>query len=242
MIRRRAGLSQEELAARAGMSRRSLARYEHGEREPSYADLVRLAAAAGLDLTTSLARVDRSLLQLVDDQLAIEPLERLRAMVRPTAQPTERALVAVTELAPEHVLVGDVADVLHGSPQTTAGALDVVLPQAVHAEMPDRLLDAGAWPAEESEHGRQAWELPDGGLLRLVAEPPGTRGYPDLVGDAQRIALVGLASDERQRELNVASVLDLLRIAEACGAWSRVRRPGLIALLEAGAASSAAAA
>jgi len=49
-IRRTSGLSQAELARRAGFDRSVLNAYEHGRRQPSVSALARIAAAAGLDL------------------------------------------------------------------------------------------------------------------------------------------------------------------------------------------------
>jgi len=49
-IQRRSGLSQAELARRAGMPRSVLNVYLHGRREPGAETLLRIAAAAGMDL------------------------------------------------------------------------------------------------------------------------------------------------------------------------------------------------
>lgn len=46
-IRIREGLSQEQLAEKAGISRISVVRYESGERSPDVAVAVRLAKALG---------------------------------------------------------------------------------------------------------------------------------------------------------------------------------------------------
>lgn len=48
--RRAAGLSQAELARRAGTSRPTLSAYEHGRKSPTLATVVRLLAAAGFEL------------------------------------------------------------------------------------------------------------------------------------------------------------------------------------------------
>lgn len=49
--RRRAGLSQAELAARAGTSQATVSAYESGSKEPSLTTLDRLLAASGWRLT-----------------------------------------------------------------------------------------------------------------------------------------------------------------------------------------------
>ncbi|HSZ04199.1 MAG TPA: helix-turn-helix transcriptional regulator [Solirubrobacteraceae bacterium] len=46
----RSGLSQAELARRAGLDRSVLSAYAHGRRQPSVAALGRIAGAAGLEL------------------------------------------------------------------------------------------------------------------------------------------------------------------------------------------------
>ena len=49
-VRLRAGLTQSELARRAGTSQPVISAYEHGRRDPSYETLRRLVAAAGEEL------------------------------------------------------------------------------------------------------------------------------------------------------------------------------------------------
>lgn len=49
--RERAGLSQRELAARAGTSQATVSAYESGSKQPSVATFARLLAAAGTRLT-----------------------------------------------------------------------------------------------------------------------------------------------------------------------------------------------
>jgi transcriptional regulator with XRE-family HTH domain len=49
-VRERSGLSQAELARRAGMPRSVLSAYEHGHRQPAVAALARIAGAAGLQI------------------------------------------------------------------------------------------------------------------------------------------------------------------------------------------------
>lgn len=50
-MRAAAGLSQAELARRAGMTRSVVNAYEHGSRQPGADALARLAAAAGMRLS-----------------------------------------------------------------------------------------------------------------------------------------------------------------------------------------------
>jgi len=79
--RTRAGLSQAELAARAGTSQATLSAYETGRRDPTAGTLIRLLGAAGA-------------------RLAVEPAERPVVHARPDRLARAgRHLVEVLELA-----------------------------------------------------------------------------------------------------------------------------------------------
>ncbi|MDP8960387.1 MAG: helix-turn-helix transcriptional regulator [Actinomycetota bacterium] len=56
--RQRSGLTQLELAKRAGTSRSAISTIEHGRRDPSLERLQQILAAAGFDLLTQLAPHD----------------------------------------------------------------------------------------------------------------------------------------------------------------------------------------
>ena len=58
IARRKAGLSQTELASRAGTSQAAVSAYESGKRSPSVDTLCRLLAAAGCDVRMRLASPD----------------------------------------------------------------------------------------------------------------------------------------------------------------------------------------
>ena len=57
--RKRAGLSQVDLAARAGVTQSVISAYESGQRQPSLPTLARLIGAAGFELTLGLRRPAR---------------------------------------------------------------------------------------------------------------------------------------------------------------------------------------
>jgi transcriptional regulator with XRE-family HTH domain len=97
-ISARSGLSQAELARRAGLDRSVLSAYVHGRRQPSVAALARIARGAGLELDFAPAPGDAAaehaggvLSQVLDlagslpfrreGDLAYPPLIRLRAPV-----------------------------------------------------------------------------------------------------------------------------------------------------------------
>jgi predicted transcriptional regulator len=78
--RRQAGLTQVELAERAGTTQPVIARLERGDANPTFETLERVLHAAGhrLELTAveqGLVTVDESLIR---QQLALSPAERVR--------------------------------------------------------------------------------------------------------------------------------------------------------------------
>ena len=78
--RERAGLSQRELARRAGTAQSVVSRIERGKVDPSTATLRRLLEVAGFDLTTDLtplAVVDTHMLDDVNRILGLTPEQRL---------------------------------------------------------------------------------------------------------------------------------------------------------------------
>jgi transcriptional regulator with XRE-family HTH domain len=90
-----AGLSKRELARRAQTSPASIVLYESGAREPSYATLRRIVAAAGFEARLSVLstrRPDRAILgrRLVEVLELAEHLPRRRASRRMTFPPFGR--------------------------------------------------------------------------------------------------------------------------------------------------------
>jgi transcriptional regulator with XRE-family HTH domain len=80
--RRRAGLTQRQLAALAGIPQPTVARIESSAVSPRADTLVRLLSAAGRELSDEPrigAGVDRTLIQ---DRLRLTPAERIRLAVR----------------------------------------------------------------------------------------------------------------------------------------------------------------
>ena len=87
-VRRAAGLSQAELARRAGTSRPTVSAYEHGRKSPSLDTLARLLTAAGYELDVrphiNFATVTgpRGRAVVVPDRLPRLPVEHALATVR----------------------------------------------------------------------------------------------------------------------------------------------------------------
>ena len=87
-VRAEAGLSQDELARRAGTSRTAVSAYEHGRKSPSLDTAERLLAGSGYELD-AIPRISfsavagrRGRTQLVPDRLPRLPIERALATVR----------------------------------------------------------------------------------------------------------------------------------------------------------------
>ena len=79
--RRRAGISQTELANRLATSQSVVGRWETGARTPSIERVVAVVRACELDLHLGLANRDADHERLIDDSLRLTPTERLRALL-----------------------------------------------------------------------------------------------------------------------------------------------------------------
>jgi transcriptional regulator with XRE-family HTH domain len=75
--RLRAGLTQRDLAKRAGKPQSSIARWESGAMHPSLETLRELLRACGFDLWYRLVNDDDSYVEFIDRALELEPAERL---------------------------------------------------------------------------------------------------------------------------------------------------------------------
>jgi transcriptional regulator with XRE-family HTH domain len=79
--RRRAGLSQSELAARVGTTQSAIARVEAGGMSPSLEYITRLVRACGFDVQARLVPYDGGDWALARENLRLTPEERLRKML-----------------------------------------------------------------------------------------------------------------------------------------------------------------
>lgn len=96
--RRRAGLSQEQLARRAGVARPLISQYETGRKDPSLTTLARIIEACGLELRLSaeqLTAADRAQYSH-DAEIGIDEArrnaERARSEVLGLRRPSSREL------------------------------------------------------------------------------------------------------------------------------------------------------
>jgi len=80
--RLRAGLTQQQLARRAGTSQSAIARWESGTVLPSLERLRELIRACGLDLGFRLANYDDSYVHDIEQYLDLTPEERIDYALR----------------------------------------------------------------------------------------------------------------------------------------------------------------
>lgn len=234
--RRRAGLTQAELAERVDRPQSTIARWESGANTPNLETVRSVAQACGLDLSVRLAKYDDSYVALVDAQLRLDPAERLRRLLATAQLDLAEIAAALARHRVHYVLIGSLAGALHGSP-VIPGDLRVTVVPATDAVNEKRLraslmaLNAKAQPLENRYsglHDIELWEVPDaGGEVGVVRSPAGSHGYKDLRRDAVMVEL------SRGVSVPVASPADLVRIAEA-SPWSfdRAQVPALRTTLE----------
>jgi transcriptional regulator with XRE-family HTH domain len=192
MARRRAGLTQRELAGRLGLRQATIARWERGDRQVSMEDVEAVAAACGLHLDAHLVIEDRSWWPQIALQLELDPLERVQRLSPPGSPDVVASLRALAASRRDAVVIGEVAGALQGWPLVLSGeVIEVCAPATAGAS-----LRAAAREASGAVR------------VRVVESPPGTQGFGDLWRGSEPF-------DLPEGPLRVASVVDLLRIADA---------------------------
>jgi transcriptional regulator with XRE-family HTH domain len=227
--RRRAGLSQEQLAERLGRTQSTIARWESGYQRPPLESVVEALHACGLELTVGMARYDDSYESLIARQLLMEPAERVRRLARRAAGFDPLGMLCELAKDAQFVVIGPVAGAFNGWPITLdARTLHLVPAESSIAAVEESARRLGAEPAGEGEDGAERWVLASGAELHVSAMPRGTHGYRDLARDATGVLVAP------ELAVQVASVIDLIRIAEAStGPDGRLFVPALWATLEA---------
>jgi transcriptional regulator with XRE-family HTH domain len=84
--RKRARLTQRELAEKAGTTQSAIARLESGRTRPAFDDVLRLVRLCGFDLDIMLVEPDESDWAQAQRQLALAPEQRAERMEHVAAQ------------------------------------------------------------------------------------------------------------------------------------------------------------
>jgi transcriptional regulator with XRE-family HTH domain len=210
--RRRAGLSQAQLAKRLGRTQSTIARWETGHQHPPLETVIEALHACDLELTVGLARFDDSYDAQIAAQLRLSPRERIERLAPPYVARGFDPLGLMSDLAghARFVVIGTVAAALQGWPILLGGrSLEIVPADSSIVRVEQFAKRHGAESTDDQPEGSQRWILPSGGELRATPCPRGTRGYPDLARDAERMLI------EPKTSIRAASVVDLIRIAES---------------------------
>jgi transcriptional regulator with XRE-family HTH domain len=204
MARRRVCLTQRELAELIDCRQATIARWERGDRHPSYEDVQAVAKACGLQVDAHLAPEDRSWWPQIAMQLDRTPVQRVLRLTPPGAFDVVPVLEGLAENQASVIVIGKVAGALHGWPLVLDGDTVEVCARADGATS-TMLNGLGVRKAFDG-----AYELPwgMGGRLLVTEVPPGTAGFGDLARDADQVEIGGGA-------VRVAGLRDLLRIADA---------------------------
>ncbi len=198
--RRRAGLTQQDLARRLGVPQVTVARWESGATEPKFCAVQEAVGACGFDLTLGFANADEgSWSSLIYEQLQRSPAERVGQLSNDDFDRIG-VLQTIGESGVRAIVVGEVAGALHGWPLLLdpGGKLDVLV----------------------REEDRKRFEpvlatTPSAERVRVVTALPGASGYPDLARNSVSLDVDGV-------NVQVAALVDLLRIAHSeNGRYSR---------------------
>ena len=110
-------LSQTELAFRAGVARETVSRWESGAQQPSLESLARLASVAGARLDVRFTTSEPELVALAEDQLELDPTDRLKSLLLSGWPACRRALSVAADLGESVLMIGPAAAALSGAPQ-----------------------------------------------------------------------------------------------------------------------------
>jgi transcriptional regulator with XRE-family HTH domain len=203
MSRRRAGLTQRQLAERLGLRQATIARWERGDRRPSFEDAKAAARACGFDIDAHVVAEDRSWWPQIAGQLELDPLTRVRRLTPPGSIDLAGHVRALAESESSLIVIGELAGALHG------------------------------WPLVLGTNTVEVCSRPDTRpalttALAVVETPPGTWGYGDLARGAEvielgegtvrvaglldllRIADASSGRDARRHALALRTVIDFL--------------------------------
>ena len=242
--RRRARLTQAELARRARTTQSAIARWETGKTQPSWEKLQELVACCGLELTISMGERRDAEERALEQRRAMTPAERLRYLMAALPYVEGDDGTDATGFAGEEgrfdpvallevlvrrdvrfVLIGGLAATLHGSPFLTE---DVDIAPAADSANLERLSEAlgelEARPAGSARPVASAEHLSPERLQSVPAVRLATRfGRLDVMWEPTGTAgFDDLRAQARATDIGALSVLlaslpDVIRSKEASG-------------------------
>ncbi|HET9417571.1 MAG TPA: helix-turn-helix transcriptional regulator [Candidatus Limnocylindria bacterium] len=216
--RKRAGMTQQDLAAAVQMPQSTIARIEAGAVTPMTATLMELLRATGHELTVEpiLPPVDRdAVLRHVREGIAWRARTALGRRAKDPSKSPIRTVTRLQWFGVPFVLVGDVAEVAHGRIGPVGAAVEVCVQATPVAE--ERLARAIADLGEQGRSGR----------LRALTTTAAGDDYDSLSRNAARMTI------DAGRTAPVASLPDLIRDRRARGAPDDLQAAAeLVAILE----------
>lgn len=212
--RKRAGMTQHELARAVGVPQPSIARIERGTVMPRITTLVAILEATGEELFVEPRGpdVDRDAIR---DRLRRTPIERVRAATPKRPRRLPKILLRLQWHGVPFVLVGDLAEIAQGAPGQVGPLVEVCHDPSDEAtrRIGRALEDLGGL---ETEHG----------VLRLRTETDAGDGYAVLVRNAVRMLI-----DSGGPLVHVAAIEDLVRARLASGTAADVRAAAVLRAL-----------
>ena len=214
--RKRAGMTQQELARGIGIPQPSIARIERGTVIPRTTTLIEILHATGHELVleprTTVGQQDR---KAIRDRLALDvPRRTWKALGRAArdrrASPTF-ILRRLRVFGVRFVLIGDLAEVAHGAPTAVGPVVEVCHSRTEEdlERLATALRDLGA--SSESVDQSELDIKTDAGQLRLSATTAAGDGYDVLIRNANRLLV------DTALLVPVAALDDLMRIRRAPG-------------------------
>jgi transcriptional regulator with XRE-family HTH domain len=202
--RRRAGMTQHDLARALDMPQPSIARIERGTVTPRTATLIAILEVTGHRLAVEPIGpiIDHAPIQR---QLTMNVPKRVRqALGEVAANRQESPLHILSRLRRfgiDFVLIGDVAEIVHGAPLTAGRHVEIVHAQTdvARERLAMALEDLGATTAKDGKH------TTDAGELSVRTQTAAGDGYEVLVRNAAR------AYVDSGINVRVAAIEDLIR-------------------------------